>query len=179
MSHIGDSYAQGLYSLALEEGISHRLLQELCTLQQVFESEPDFLRLLDTPSIPKEERCAILDSSFREKVHPYLLNTLKLLAEKTCARHFPDCCRAYRQAYNRDNNILPVEAVTASPLTQQQSARLAAKLETLTGKTVELSNRVDPAVLGGVRLHYAGIQVESTVASRLEALSQQLKTTVL
>ena len=179
MSHIGENFAQGLYSLAFEEGKTGEILQELTTLQEVFESEPDFLRLLDTPSIPKEERCAILDSSFREKVHPYLLNTLKLLAEKTCAKHFPDCCRAYRREYNRDNNILPVEAVTATALTAQQAQRLTQRLEQLTGKTVELSNRVDPAVIGGVRLHYAGIQVESTVASRLEALSQQLKSTVL
>jgi F-type H+-transporting ATPase subunit delta len=179
MNHIGNTYAQGLYTLACEEGLTHRLLQELSTLHASFVQEPEFLRLLDAPNIPKEERCGIIDSSFRDKVHPYVLNFLKLLAEHSYAKHFPDCCRAYRREYNRDNNILPVEAVTATALTAQQAQRLTQRLEQLTGKTVELSNRVDPAVIGGVRLHYAGIQVESTVASRLEALSQQLKSTVL
>jgi len=72
-----------------------------------------------------------------------------------------------------------VQAVTAVPLTEAQHGRLAEKLAKLTGKTVELTNRVDPSVLGGVRLDYDGKRVDGTVQSRLDSIRDLLKNTVL
>ena len=51
--------------------------------------------------------------------------------------------------------------------------------EKLTDKTVELTNRIDPACLGGVRLDYDGKRVDGTVRSRLDAIHNMLKNTVL
>ena len=48
-----------------------------------------------------------------------------------------------------------------------------------TGKTVELVCRVDPAVLGGVRLDYDGKRVDGTVANRLDTIRTMRKNTVL
>ena len=81
--------------------------------------------------------------------------------------------------YNEDHQILPVTAVTAIPLTQEQSARLTEKLSKLTGKNAQLHNRVDPSCLGGVRLDYDGKRVDGSVASRLETVRDLLKNTVL
>ena len=72
-----------------------------------------------------------------------------------------------------------MEAVTAVPLSGPQADRLTGKLSTLTGKTVRLHNRVDPACLGGVRLCYDGRQVDDTVSHRLEDITNMLKNTVL
>ena len=65
------------------------------------------------------------------------------------------------------------------PLNEAQTAKLTAKLIKITGKTVELTNRVDPACLGGVRLDYDGKRVDGTVQSRLDAIRSLLKNTVL
>ena len=53
------------------------------------------------------------------------------------------------------------------------------RVETITGKSVELENRVDPAVMGGVRLDYDGKRVDGTVKNRLESIGGMLKNTVL
>ena len=179
MTQIGNVYGEALYSLAREEGLSDAVLQELKTLRDAFTQEPDFVRLLSAPNLSKEERCDILDRSFRGKVQPYVLNFLKILTEKGYARYFCDCCDAYRELYNADHGILTVKAVTAVALTDQQAAKLSDKLASITGKTIELQNRVDPGCLGGVRLDYDGKRVEDTVANRLASIGALLKNTVL
>ena len=179
MSQIGNVYAQGLYSLAKEEGAEVTVLQQLKVLEESFAKEQDYLRLLATLNLTKDERCKILDDSFRGKLHPYLLNFLKILTEKGYIRYFFDCCREYREQYNEDKGILPVCAVTAIALDKAQIAKLTAKLEQITGKTVELTNRTDPACLGGVQLDYDGKRVDGTVRSRLESVGSLLKNTVL
>ena len=179
MTEAGTVYGQALYDLSQSEGLSSVILQELTVLRQSFEAEPDFLRLLSTPSLTKEERCRILDDSFRGKIQPYLLNFLKILTEKGYIRHFSDCCDSYRQQYNQDNGILPVRAVVASPLTADQQQRLTEKLSALTGKTIDLSVKIDANVLGGIRLDYDGKRLDDTLAHRLDAIRTTLKNTVL
>ena len=179
MSQAAVNYGQALYDLAKEEGLDAAILQQLEVLTDSFAQEPDFLRLLAAPNLSKTERCGILDSSFQGKVEPYLLNFMKILTEKGYIRQFPDCCKAYRRAYNTDHGIVCVRAVSAVALTDEQKQKLTAKLETITGKTIALENRLDPAVLGGIRLDYDGVQVDGTVKSRLDSIGKLLKNTVL
>ena len=179
MTTVGSAYGEALYDLAKSEDLGSEILSQLTVLEESFRQEPDFLRLLQTPSLPKTERCQILDSSFQGKVHLYVLNFLKILTEKGYSRHFSDCCRTYREHYNLDNNILPVTAVTAVSLTAAQEEALSKKLGAITGKKITLANRVEPGVLGGIRLDYDGKQMDDTVLHRLDAIRAVLKTEVL
>ena len=179
MTNVAVVYAQALYDLAREESCSEAVLKELAALSESFSQEPQFVRLLSAPNLTKEERCQILDDSFRGKVNPYVLNFLKILTQKGYMRHFIDCCREYRSNFNRDHGILEVCAVTAVPLSADQKERLTQKLAKVTGKTIDLHNRIDPGCLGGVRLDYDGKCVDDTVSHRLESIGALLKNTVL
>lgn len=175
MSEIGASYAQALYSLAEEENVAGEILQQLEALDASFAREPDYLRLLAAPNLNKAERCQLLDDSLRGKVHPYVLNVLKLLTEKGYARRFGDCVRQYRSIYNEKHGIVSVVATTAVAMSAAQKEKLQAKLETVTGKTVQLRTRVEPACMGGVRLDYDGKRIDGTVKNRLDAMKERLK----
>lgn len=179
MTEVAKAYAQGLYSLAKDEGLGKAVLDELNVLDESFAREPDFLRLLAAPDITKQERCGILDSSFRGKIQPYVLNFLKILTEKGYIRHFSQCCRAYREQYNQDNGILCVRVVSAQALTDAQKEKLSRKLQQVTGKTIALECTVDPRCLGGIRLDYDGKRVDGTVQNRLDTIGKLLKNTML
>ena len=179
MTQTAQTYGESLYELARDEQLGGEILSQLQKVVSILQENPQYVSLLSLPSVPKKERCDVLDESFRGQIHPYLLNFLKILTEKGIATSFSDCVRAYREQYNRDHNILPVTAVTAVALTQEQVKRLTDKLSAITGKTAEVYNRVDPACLGGVRLDYDGKRVDGSVANRLETVRNMLKNTVL
>jgi len=179
MNRIGTVYGQGLYALAKEEGLEEAIGHQLQMLDSAFSEEPTFLKLLASANMPKQERVQILDESFRENVHIYVLNFLKLLTEKGYIRHFSACCRAYRLQFNTEHGVLEVSAVAAIALTEEQKERLKEKLACITGKKIDLICKVDPAVLGGIRLNYDGKQVDGTIQGRLDAVAKTLKNTVL
>ncbi len=179
MTEVGTVYGEALYSLAKEEGLSKEIGAQLDVLCQSFRLEPDFIQLLASPNLSKEERCRILDNSFRGKVQPYLLNFLKILTEKGYIRHLSDCCTAYTELYNQDNGILSVTAVTAVPMTSGQKEKLTAKLSAITGRQIALISRIDPACVGGMRLDYDGKRLDDTLAHRLDTIRNLLKSTVL
>ena len=175
MSQAGTVYGQGLYTLAMEEGLEGQILEELAVLEAAFGENPEFLKLLASHNIPLQERLSLLDESFRGKVHSYVLNFLKLLTEKSHIRSFPECYKAYREQYNSDKGILEVQVFTALPLNDAQKVRLTDKLTAITGKEIALLCKIDPSLLGGVRLRYDGCQVDGTIQGRLDEMSKTLK----
>lgn len=170
-------YAKSLYSLGAEERISDVLLEEMEAVRDIFRNEPDFLRLLALPSLSKEERTGMLDNCLRGKVHPYLLNFLKILTERGLIGQFPQCCDAYREIYNEDNGILTANVVSAVELTNMQKAALKEKLDKRTGKNVQLCCMVDPDCIGGIRVDYLDRRIDGTVAGRLASMAKQLDNT--
>jgi F-type H+-transporting ATPase subunit delta len=134
MTETGKRYGTSLYELAAEEGLTERILAELDVAVNAMQ-EPGYLRLLMTPSIPKKERCVLLDQAFAQ-AHPYLVNFLKILCEAGILPELPACARAYRDRYNQDHNILEVTAVSAVALDESARSRLQEKLQRVTGKTI-------------------------------------------
>ena len=108
-----------------------------------------------------------------------MLNLLKMLMEKGYIRQFSSCVQVFCEHYNEDRGIMPVTAVTAVPMSDSQKEKLAAKLAGITGKQIDLTNTIDPACIGGVRLDYDGKRVDDTIIHRLDAVSSMLKNTIL
>ena len=179
MTETAKMYGGSLYDLAAEEGLETRILGELDEVQQLLKQNPDYLRLLSTPSIPKKERCGLLDEALRDRVHLYVLNFLKILCEKGTLRELSGCARAYRIRYNQAHGILEATAISAVPLTEQQRAALHTKLESLTGKTIDLKTKVDAKVLGGIRLDIEGTELDGTVQNRLASLRRDIAAVTL
>lgn len=179
MTQIGSVYGEALYELAKDEACVESVYTDLLALEEGFQAEPDFLKLLSSPNLSKQERCQILDDSFRGKIQPYLLSFLKILTEKGYIKQFSHCCEQYVELYNQDHNILSVKAVTAVAFTEKQQTALVDKLAQITGKTIQLKVSIDPNCLGGVRLDYDGQRLDGTVIRRLANVRDLLKNTVL
>ncbi len=174
MTETARMYGGSLYDLAAEEGLEKRILEELDQVSALLKDDPAYLHLLSIPSIPKKERCGLLDEALRGQIHPYVLNFLKILCEKGTLRELPGCARAYRVRYNQANGILEAVAVSAVPMTAQQTTRLHEKLETVTGRQIDLKTKVDPSVLGGIRLDIEGTELDGTVKNRLASLRSSI-----
>lgn len=179
MTHIAQNYGDALYDLARDEGVTEEIQNEVKGVLELFSENPDYLRLLRAANLPQDERVQILDEAFSGRVHPYLLNFLKLLVERGHVGELRYSFRRFRSRYCADHGILEAMAVTAVPLREDLLAKLARQLSERTGKKVELRNRVEPSVLGGVRLEYEGQSLDGTLRQRLAGIEKTLSKTVL
>ena len=179
MTETARMYGGSLYDLAAEEGLEDRILEDLDGAAAIFKDDPEYLHLLSIPSIPKKERCALLDEALRGQVHLYVLNFLKILCEKGTLRELPGCARAYRIRYNAAHGILEATAITAIAMTAAQTEQLRQKLETITGKKIDLATKIDPSVLGGIRLDIEGTELDGTVQNRLATLRRNIAAATL
>lgn len=167
-------YATALTQVAQAHGLLDKIEQELGGLAARIETDAELQKVLIHPEVTPQSKKEILTRLFAKEVSPYVLNLLKLLVDKDRFGHLQEINAAYRMLANRIRRKIPVEVVTARPLTPEDQAALAGKLSRASGWQVELDTRVDPAVLGGIRVRIGDRVIDGTVARRLELLKKQL-----
>ena len=175
MTHTAKIYGSGLYDLAMEDGLVDVLMEQLQQVRSLFRENPDYVKLLSEPSIPKAERIKLIDDAFGAQCERYLINFLKLLCEHGLVHEFAGCCEEYTQRYNADHNITEAVVYSAVDLTEAQTESLRAKLEAMSTKTVILTQKKDASVVAGLRVEIEGKQLDGTVKGRMSGLSRKLE----
>jgi F-type H+-transporting ATPase subunit delta len=178
VTELSREYGEGLYLLCAEEELAAEVFEQLTALRALFRENPDFSRLVSNHSLSKQERVTILDNALRGQVHQYVLNFLKILCERGIFGEFANCVDAYTACYHRDHRVVEAVATTGVPLSDAQRSQLMEKLRSMTGKQVQLTEKVDPAVLGGVLLEMEGKRYDNTLKHRLGQMRQVLTSEV-
>ncbi|MBQ7387091.1 MAG: ATP synthase F1 subunit delta [Clostridia bacterium] len=174
----GKEYGKALFMLTEECGTTERVVEDVKVARSAFLENSDYVRLLDTPVLPKNERVALADKAFLS-LDENLVNLIKILAEAHNTHAFIKAADEYLSLYDDSRGILRVEAISAIALTHEQSAALAKKLEGQLHKTVIIKNVVDPAILGGMKLRYGDRQLDGSVKTRLDKFEEALKNTIV
>ena len=171
-------YGRALFLLAKEEGVLDKIKGDLYACYTAFAENPTYLKILDTPAVDKEEKKKLISESLAG-IDEYVVNLIKMLAERRATSEIANVYETYIALYNEEMGIEDVEAVSAVPMTDSQLAALKAKLEGMTGKTVNIRNTVDPTILGGVKLRYEGRQVDGSLKTRLDGFRDSLRNLVI
>ena len=172
---VSERYALSLYEVAQDEKQEKLYLDQLTEVCAAFDSEPDFLKMLTTPSIAAEDKQKVLKTVFEGRIEPFLLNFLMLVTDKADAALIRyEMCQAYKEQYYFENGIVEVLAVTAVPMSAALTDKLRGKMEQVTGKKVELKCSVDPSIMGGIVVKVNNEQFDTSLRTRLEELAARL-----
>lgn len=171
-------YASALFSLTEELGTTERVREEISGVISLFSENPEYAKLLDTPAISKEERIKLIDEAF-STLDTNLVNFMKILSERREAHSISTAAKEYLALYDASRGIERVTAVTAVPMTEAQISAMTEKLEKMTGKKIIITNTLEPAMLGGVKIRYSGKQLDGSLKTRLDDFEARLKNIVL
>ncbi len=167
-------YANALFCVAEEENAEKTYLDQLSVIRSVIKENDDFIKLLDCPAIGKEERLSVAEECFAGAEHG-IISFIKLLTEKRRAFCLKKCIDIFERLYDDKNNIERAVCITAVPLSLQQNEQLAGKLEKITGKSIILTNQVNPHIMGGVLLRLKNREINGSVALRLKEIEKAIR----
>ena len=173
MSDVAKEYGEALYELAKMEELEDQLLEETRTAAAVFQENPAYLSLLSSPDLSKAERTIAVAHAFAGS-HRYLINFLSLMVERGYSRDLPDCFAEYLRLYREDHGIAVAKIVSARPLTDGEKVKLIAALERRYDVKVEPEYRVDPSLIGGMKVEISGNLLDGSVRRRLDGVKADL-----
>lgn len=174
MTGLATEYGEALFELARDEHVLDEIHGELQEVSKLMKAQPDFVRLLASRAIEREARIKVVDDTFKGRANTYLVNFMKLMVEKERFDCFPDCVKWFHQRYNDELGIVEATVTSAVPLSENDQEALRQKLQNMSRRKVALITRVDPAVIGGVRVEMDGRRYDNTIQNKLGRLRQSL-----
>lgn len=129
MTQYARLYGGSLYDLAAEENLTDAIGEQMKEIRNLFRENPDYVKLLCEPSVPKTERTKLIEEAFGGQAERYLVNFMKLLCERNLLGEFAGCCEEFTRRYHADHGIAEAVVTSAVALSDAQLTALKAKLE--------------------------------------------------
>jgi F-type H+-transporting ATPase subunit delta len=175
---VAGRYAQALFQLGTEQGNLPALAAEIQRMADVYSSSADLRGVIDNPLVEEKSRVAILNEiAQRLSLGPVARNTVGLLADRKRLAILPYVARELAKLSDEKGGLVRATVTSASPLSETYFSRLKEQLEKSTGKKVQLEQKVDPTLLGGIVTRIGDKVIDGSLKSRLAALRESLLAT--
>jgi F-type H+-transporting ATPase subunit delta len=170
------TYAQALYDTVSKRGQQavEETLGELEMLLEEARANKRFGEFLSSRIVDSDRRAASLDRMFAGKIQQQTLNFLKVLNDKNRLSLLPGVVEAFDSIAQKAFGRVEVDVTTAAPIDPAQRDTLARQIGDKLGKTPVLHCRVDPAMLGGIRIQVGDRLIDASVATKLAKVREQL-----
>lgn len=172
---VARQYASALFSVAHAAGTWQAIDEQLQAFTALVDGHDELRQVFTSPAVTRQQRQAIVrDLAGRAGLAPELSRLLELLAENGRLPLLADVATAYRARVMEAEGVMTAEVATAFPIDDARQQALASALSQATGRRVEVTGRVDPAMLGGAIATVGSVVYDGSLMHQLERMRQQL-----
>lgn len=173
MDSLYSRYANGLFSIALEENKADLYRKRIKMIKNVFEENDDFLHLLSSCFISNEEKDEIIDKVFKSE-EEYIRNFIKIIFINKRGNCLIKILNEFIKTCNENLNIKDGVIYSVNKLSNEQIEKIQESLSTRLNCKVELTNSLDEKLLGGVKVSIEDKIFDGSIKNKLEKLKESL-----
>jgi len=173
-------YARALLDVAVKEQANlEQIENELSQFADLFKQYPLLEKVLLNPAVPvPRKRAAVADLLAQAKFTPIVTKLLTLLADRDRLVLIPDLLASYRDRLLEHRGVVRAEVTTASTLDPGRADAIRHGLAALTGRSVQLATKIDPAIVGGLIARIGSTVYDGSVTRQLEKMKDRLTKSV-
>jgi len=175
-SNVGGRYAQALFDLAKDQNQLAQVEADLRSLKAAIGESRDLRVLLESPAFGAEDKgkglAAIANTA---RFDATTRKFLGLLSANGRAAALPAVIGAFERLAAEARGEVQAQVTTALPLTAAQARGVAQALRQALGKEPQIETRVDPAILGGIKVRVGSRLFDASLRSKLDSLKFALK----
>jgi len=169
-------YANALFHVAAKNGTVEQVARELVEFAGVVNAHADLKKVLLTPTVTMAKKRAVVSAivDAAGTVSTETRRVLELLADRDRLVALDDLVQAFTERSMDANRVVTADVTTAAPLDAAPKAALVAALGKAVGRTVTVTERVDPAIIGGVVARVGSLVFDGSVVRQLERMRAKL-----
>lgn len=173
MNQIAQTYAEALFSLGLEDKKLTKLQDEGKALSEIIHDNEDFLLLIDSRFMSREERQDIASKILKD-FDEDIVNFVKVLIANNRTNYIKDVLEAFNSLCNEYKGVKEGLIYSAFPLNKETINKIKNKISQIEGMDVELISRIDPSLIGGVKVVINSHVYDGSIKNQLEKMQIDL-----
>ena len=173
-SQVAKRYAEALFQLAQEKKALAEVSSDLKELVKVIKANPELLSLLSNPKFSIERKKQIVSEIF-SNANKIVVNTLELLIDKKRVNELTNLAEEFSVLAAAAEGAADAKVFSTRALTDAELNEISSAFAVRVGKQkLNITNEIDPSLLGGVRVQIGNYIFDNTVASKLAGLKRTL-----
>jgi F-type H+-transporting ATPase subunit delta len=169
-------YARALFDVASTESSPEQAERELTAFADLVRAHDELARALMNPAVPAAAKRGVVEQLVdRQQPSSPVRKILLLLAERGRLELLPDLVQVFHERVMEHQNVVSAEVTTAAELSADRLAELQRRLSAATGRTVNVTTKVDPALIGGMVTRIGGTVYDGSLATQIETLRLRLE----
>lgn len=172
-SKVATRYAHALLLLAEEKGQLDKIHEDMLLVKQTAMDSKDFRMLLDSPVVKSDMKSKILRAIFSDKVGDISMKFIDLLVKKRRESLIDDVAKEFENQYLTSKNIITAEVTSVTSLSDAQRSEILAIIKKVDDKEVQLTERLDPELIGGFIIRIGDRQIDHSVSGKLKAFKAE------
>lgn len=169
-----NAYAAGLFKLAIETDKVASFQEEVKEVRETLWENPSLLGHLSSYSLPEESQYTLVEKVFGHLKNKEIPAFVRLLVMKHEIIHFELIAEAFNKLSNDYRGIKEGIIYSASPLTKEEVKKIEKSMQKRLGFAVELDNRIDHKLIGGVKVFVDDKVFDSTILGKIERMRSDL-----
>ncbi len=174
MALISNRYAAALFDLALEKNCIDEYYQDVELVYNVVSSDKEIVAVLEHPRISGDDKLNILKNTFSGKISEDVIGFFHVVFRKNRESELLNILSAFIKKAEAYKGIAYATVESAEELSQDTLAKIEEKLSKNLSKQVKVEAKVDPELLGGLKISVGGHVIDSTIKSQISKLKKQL-----
>ena len=171
MSGVAGRYAQALFELARDAGSVDSVGEALARFDAMVAGSPDLTRLVRSPVFSAEEQTGAVTAILeRAGITGLASNFLKLVAAQRRLFAVREMARAYRTLADEARGVKRAEVTLAEQPSERNLASIREALRDVAGADVALDVRIDPSIIGGLRVKLGSRMVDASLKTKLQGI---------
>jgi F-type H+-transporting ATPase subunit delta len=173
VEEIAQVWARALFEVAKEHDLLDQVRDDLGAFVDALNENRDLMVFFFSPYFSTQEKKDGLKRAV-SGAEPVFMNFLEALIER---HRMPALFRIkarYEILWEDERDLLPVEVTSAVELDKSTISAIGDRIGEQTKRTVELSSKVDPDILGGIVLRVGNVILDASIRNRLEQLRKQV-----
>ncbi len=168
-------YSQAIYQLVEKGGLADLVDDQLLALRKLVEKHREISNLVQNSTIAQPEKEDFISKVVPADTNVLLINFLKVLIKKKRFQELPAIQEEFHRLYEKQRRVEEVTAISAVALSADNAARLEKVLEAKLKSDIRLVTKVDPKMIGGLVIRFAGNEINAGFRARLDAIDQLLR----
>ena len=172
---IAKRYAKALVQLAEEKKSIDKTRADLAAFMGAVDALPALQKLFASPVFTPEHKKAVIgELATKLGMQETTRRFVDHLAETGRIRYIKDMYEAFQEILAERTNRAMARLTTAAAISPADLADIKKKLETLTGKQVDIDAKIDVSLIGGAKAQIGSVVYDGTIKNQLGKMRSQL-----
>lgn len=167
-------YATALFDTAKEMNALDQYESQVNVILEALKETPDFMAVLENHKITLDEKIALVEKIFSDKVENPILGLIVLMVKKGRGASLVEVLEAFVEMVKTETGLVKASVTSVKPLSYAQLEQIKSNLERSINGQVELESIIDTSIIAGLIIRVGDKVIDASVKGEMQTLKKQL-----